>query len=334
MNKRTLPKGIYLRGGRFVAQARVNKKQIQLGTFLTLEAAVEALDKAIARAMQGLDSVVREDRYIERLKTYKEKTTPHADDDLPIELFHLYIIVKSATPYPQWQRNASLPALVSLDLAKRFLAKRGIEVVSMEDFKTLYRKRLDVLTEPWLKDYRIVGQGSKRNTFEVACKGCGKLSLIRIGDPPVVCECGTSETILYFGKGSDGTVYLSIGPTRPDNLLGCLYVPRGGIMPLPVGKGFEMALDPAPAADVDRILETPYVNSKRDFLDDTEDESPDEDDLDAYTKLLESKMFDLDTEFDFDSPSGADEVSKRLLAEDLAEISKDSASDLVRKVKK
>ena len=328
MTTRALPKGIYFRSGKYVAQARVNKKQIQLGTFTSLEAAVEALDKAIHRAINGLDSVKVDDKYLDRLKTYKERTTPHQDDNLVIELFHLYIIVKSATPYPQWQRNASLPAVVTLDLAKRFLAKRGINVVSMDDFTKLYKQRLDVLVEPWLLDYRIVGKGSRRNSLEVSCKGCGKLSLMRVGEPPIACECGTSETILYFGKALDGTVFVSVGPTRPDNLLGCLYIPRGGMVPLNLGEGFELTLDQAPAADADRVLETPYVDRKLAFLDADEDEGTDEDDLDAYTKLLESKMLDLDGDFDFD---GVDLVSKQLMEEDMAELSAESASDSVKK---
>lgn len=334
MTKRTLPKGIYLRSGKYVAQARVNKKQIQLGTFNSLEEAVEALDKAISRALQGLDSVKQGDKYLERLKTYKDKTVAHPDDDKLVELFHLYIIVRGATQYPQWQRNASLPALVNLDLAKRFLAKRGVHVVSMEDFSTLYKKRLEALMEPWLLDYKIVGTGPRKNTLEVSCKGCGKLSLMRIGDPPVVCECGTSETILYFGKAADGTVYVSIGPTRPDNVIGCLYVPRGGMVPLPVGQGFELALDPAPAADVDRILETPYVNKKLSFLDDKPEENTDEDDVDAYKDMLETQLIDLDNAFDFDGPVEVDAVTKKLLEEDRLEKSTKSSSDEVKKAKK
>ena len=328
MTKRTLPKGIYLRGNKYVAQARLNKKQIQLGTFNSLEEAVTALDQGIGRALQGLDSIKPVDRYIDRLKTFKNKVPPHEDDETVIELFQLYIIVKSATPYSAWMRNSSLPAIVNLDLAKRYLIKRGIRVVSLEDFRNLYRERLARLTEPWLKDYKILGPGPKKNTLEMSCKGCGKLSLIRVGDEPVACECGTAETILYFSRGIDGTVYVSIGPARPDNVLGCLYVPRGASVPLPVGQGFEMALDAAPPlADVGKVLETPYVDKKLDFLEKKAEEVTNEDELDAYSKLLESRMFDLDEEFEFE---GNDAISKQLMEEDLKEISEKSASDKLK----
>lgn len=336
MTKRTLPKGIYYRNGRYIAQARANKKQIQLGTFPTLEEAVDALDKAIARALQGLDSVKKEEKYLERLKTYKDKTIPHPDDDKLVELFNLYIIVRGATAYPQWQRNASLPAIITLDLAKRFLAKRNVFVTSLEDFDTLYKKRLDALMEAWMKDYKIVGPGPRKNTLEVCCKGCGKLSLARIGELPIACDCGTSETVLYFGKASDGTLYVSIGPTRPDNVVGCLYVPRGGMVPLRVGEGFELSLEPAPAAeiDLDRVLDKPYVSKKLDFLNEKVEDKTDEDDLDAYTSLLESNMLDLDNDFDFDSPAEVDEVTRKMLEEDMAERSAGSASDAIKKAKK
>ena len=331
MNNRVLPKGIYLRNGKFVAQARLNKKQIQLGTFSTLEDAVAALDKAIGRAINGLDSVKVQDKYIDRLKTYKEKTTPHEDDPKVIELFHLYIIVKRDTPYPAWQRNASLPAIVTLDLAKRFLAKRGINVVSMDDFDKLYRERLELLTEPWLKDYTIVGKGTRRNSLEVRCKGCGKLSLMRVGDPPVVCECGTADTVLYFGRGDDGIVYLSIGPTRPASVLGCLYVPRGGMVALPVGEGFESLLDPAPAAEADKVLEQPAIDKSLAFLNSEEDsETIKEEDVYAYNEFLENSGFDFDESFESDS----DEVSQRLLAEDMEEAASSAASDGIKRGRK
>ena len=336
MTKRTLPKGIYLRGNKYVAQARINKKQIQLGTFNSLEDAVTALDQAIGRALQGLDSVKQIDKYIDRLKTYKDKVPPHEDDEVVIDLFQLYIIVKANTPYSAWMRNASLPATVTLDLAKRYLVKRGIHVVSLEDFRTLYLERLARLTEPWTRDYKILGPGPKRNTLEMSCKGCGKLSLARIGELPIACDCGTSETVLYFGKASDGTLYVSIGPTRPDNVVGCLYVPRGGMVPLRVGEGFELSLEPAPAAeiDLDRVLDKPYVSKKLDFLNEKVEDKTDEDDLDAYTSLLESNMLDLDNDFDFDSPTEVDEVTRKMLEEDMAERSAGSASDAIKKAKK
>lgn len=328
MTKRTLPKGIYLRGNKYVAQARLNKKQIQLGTFNSLEEAVTALDQGIGRALQGLDSIKPVDRYIDRLKTFKNKVPPHEDDETVIELFQLYIIVKAATPYSAWMRNSGLPAIVTLDLAKRYLMKRGIHVVSLEDFRKLHLERLARLTEPWLKDYKILGPGPKKNTLEMGCKGCGKLSLIKVGDEPVSCECGTAETILYFSRGIDGTVYVSIGPARPDNVLGCLYVPRGASVPLPVGPGFELALDAAPPLNgVERVLETPYIDKKLDFLEKKEEDVTNEDELDAYSKLLESKMFDLDDEFEFE---GNDEVSRKLMEEDLKEISEKSASDKLK----
>ena len=328
MTKRTLPKGIYLRGNKYVAQARINKKQIQLGTFNSLEDAVTALDQAIGRALQGLDSVKQIDKYIDRLKTYKDKVPPHEDDEVVIDLFQLYIIVKANTPYSAWMRNASLPATVTLDLAKRYLVKRGIHVVSLEDFRTLYLERLARLTEPWTRDYKILGPGPKRNTLEMSCKGCGKLSIARVGEEPVACGCGTAETILYFSRGLDGTVYVSVGPARPDNVLGCLYVPRGAAVPLPVGQGFELALERPPAAgDIDKVLETPYVDRKLEFLVAKDEEVTDEDELEAYSKLLEDKMFDLDDEFEFE---GNDDISKRLMEEDLKELSEKSASDQLK----
>lgn len=328
MAKRTLPKGIYLRGDKFVAQARLNRKQIQLGTFNSLEEAVTALDIAIGRAVEGLDSIKTRDKVVERLKTYKDKTIPHEDDELPINKFHLYVIVKASTPYSTWVRNASLPVEVNLGLAKRFLAKRDLEVVSMENFKELYLARLARLTEPWTKHYRIVGPGSRRNTLEVCCKGCGRVSLMRPGTDVVPCECDTAETILYFSRGIDGAVYVSIGPAQPLNMIGCLYVPRGAAVPIPAGSDFESGLDiPPMLAQKGSVLDKEYEDRSLKFLEVSDDDVADEDDLEAYEKMLESNLLDLDDDFSFD---GDIDISKSLLEEDMKELSGKSSTDILK----
>lgn len=330
MTKRELPKGIYLRGNKYVAQARVNKKQIQLGTFTNLEEAVEALDKAIGRALHGLETVVKPEKILKKARSYEVPTVEHPDDEMVVDHFQLYIIVKGNTLYPQWLRNTSLPSILTLAVAKKFLAKRDIIITSLEEFQKLYQKRLDLLLEPWLVNYKLIGKGSRKNTLQVQCKRCKTLSLVRVGDPVVECGCGSGETVVFFGRNPDGSISISIGPTRPTNVLGVIYVPTDGFANIKALGELETALQPAPEVEPE-VLDKPRYDPLKELLQNEEEDNTDEEELDAYNKLLEDKLIDLDSDFDFEVPAEAKSVAKQLLEEDRAEKNAGASFDSIKK---
>ena len=331
MTNRQLPKGIYLRGNKYVAQARINKKQIQLGTFSSLEEAVKALDKAIGRALQGMDTIVKTEKLIRKPREDRIEVTQHPDDDVIVEHFHLYTIVRGSTPYAQWLRNTNLPPELTLGVAKKFLAKREIRVVTLDDFHAMHQEKLKLFLEPWLVNYDLIGKGFRKNTLQVKCKKCKTLHLIRVGDHVADCGCGTSTTVLFFGKNPDGSLSVSISPTRPVNVVGCLYVPNQGFATLPALGDLEASLEAPPELE-EEVVHKPGLDSREVLLGVVEEEEKaGENELDAYNKLLEDSLIDLDADFDFEVTADTKSVAERLLEEDRAEKSLGSASDLIQK---
>lgn len=323
MKKQELPKGIYFDNGKYLVKARVNNCQINLGGFSTLDSAVNYLDMAVARALNGLDSVRKKvDILHERVRDISIDVGYCEDDGVMIDLHKLYIIVKSSTPFAAWQRNSGLGPGTTLGHARKFLAKRKIVCESLEDFEQLYAEKLELLLEPWVATYKILGSGPRKHSLAITCKSCGKPYTIKLGQVYTRCPCSADETLVFFERALDGRLLLSIGTVAPSRAVGCLRVPKGASVEVPQELGIQVhglsELPDVKQATVEAIS-TPFKDTSLDFLVEAEDEDVgDEEEVEAYKSFLEGNAIDFDDVFNNFS-STDDAVTRKMLEEDTKE---------------
>jgi hypothetical protein len=341
---RGLPKGIYLRKGKYIVQIRVDGRQEQVGTFRTLEEAKFALEQASERASASGDILkvkrVRSSSYtvnpVSELPkpdfiVKPERLEPNIFDKFDVDLYKIYLITCGSTSFSQWRRNYNLSRVIKFSVARAFLAKRGHVISTIDEFDRLYNKRLTELTTPWLTEYMLLGDGATAGSMKAVCRYCGKPSVIQIEKRMKRCSCSLGDdkrdTLLFFSRDSDGGLTVSVGPTRPTHVIGSLLIPWRSVVRFPdMSELSDMSekLDHNQGLVQDSVLSRPYEATFDPFDEEstTEDEDlvADGDDVEAYKTLLEANAIDFDSlDLDEGVSSKDREVAKKLLCEDMAE---------------